>query len=117
MEQTRNNTIRQMESNNWHRILRVNVDSNQGMRKYMEDEYSVRTSSSKSCNTAFLGVFDGHGGKEAAIYARKHLYDNIRAQPEFFEEDPEKVRNAIREGFLQTHLEMARVVGKQICLY
>ena len=94
--------------------LRVCSDANQGMRKYMEDELSVCVQS-KSDNTAFLGVFDGHGGKEAAIYAKEHLYCNIKAQSGFYDTDPEKVRCAIREGFLQTHLEMARVVGKEIC--
>ena len=90
--------------------LRVCSDKDQGMRKYMEDELSICVNS-KSDGTTFLGVFDGHGGKEAAIYARDHLYCNIQAQPEFAESDPEKIRCAIREGFLQTHLEMTRVVG------
>ena len=96
--------------------LRVCSDKDQGMRKYMEDELSIDIDSpsivnSKSNGTTFLGVFDGHGGKEAAIYAREHLYSNIQSQPEFAETDPDKIRSAIREGFLQTHLEMTRVVG------
>lgn len=75
----------------------------------MEDELSICISS-KSNGTSFMGIFDGHGGKEAAIYAREHLYSNIQSQPEFAQSDPEKVKCAIREGFLQTHLEMTRVV-------
>ena len=97
--------------NNCAERLRVCSDANQGKRKYMEDELSVCIQS-KPDNTSFLGVFDGHGGKEAAVYAKEHLYANIKAQPEYLNSDPEKVRSAIREGFVQTHLEMSRVVGK-----
>jgi protein phosphatase 1G len=32
-------------------------------------------------NSAFLGVFDGHGGKEVAIYAGKHFVDVLRTVP------------------------------------
>ena len=60
--------------------LRVCSDATQGMRKYMEDEISVCMQpkpKSADADTAFLGVFDGHGGGEAANYAKQHLYTNI----------------------------------------
>ena len=58
------------------------------VRKNMEDELLVIVNS-KLDKTAFLGVFDGHGGKEAAIYAKEHLYSNIRAQADFSEIVPQ----------------------------
>lgn len=73
----------------------------------MEDEICI---TAKDDGTVFLGVFDGHGGKEAAIYAKQHLYDNILAQVGFAGSDPEKICSAIRGGFLQTHLDMSRVI-------
>lgn len=87
--------------------VRVSFHVDQGMREYMEDEILI---TSKTDGTAFFGVFDGHGGKEAAIYTKEHLYDNIKVQPEFAENDPEKIRHAIREGFLRTHNEMSDVI-------
>ncbi|XP_057295372.1 protein phosphatase 1D-like [Hydractinia symbiolongicarpus] len=85
-------------------ILRVCSETNQGMRRYMEDEVSVVIEEGK--RTAFLGVFDGHGGKEASIFARDNLYTNIKNQPGFYDTDAEKVKLAIRNGFVATHWQM-----------
>lgn len=89
--------------------LRVCSNKNQGMRKYMEDEVKI-VIEEEDKRTAFLGVFDGHGGKEASIFARDNLYANIKAQPDFSDSNPEKVKSAIREGFLKTHWDMFRIV-------
>ena len=62
---------------------------------------------------AFLAVFDGHGGGEAAYYARRHLWENIKAQKGFDSDDTEKVKAAIKEGFLTTHWDMWNEVGKR----
>ena len=53
--------------------LRVTGYSNQGGRKYMEDVFSVayeETENRKDLEYAFFGIFDGHGGREAAVFAR-----------------------------------------------
>jgi len=91
--------------------LRICHDKNMGMRKYMEDEISIMSGKNDQIPTTYLGVFDGHGGKEASIYARDHLFTNLKAQPGFFDTDP------IRQGFLKTHMDMFNIVGKFIrCL-
>ena len=82
------------------------------MRKYMEDEISIESGSTDQIPTTYLGVFDGHGGKEAAIYARDNLFDNLKAQPGFFDDEPEKVKEAIRQAFIKTHMDMFKIVGK-----
>ena len=88
--------------------LRICSDKNRGMRKYMEDEINIVTETEQVPIT-YLGVFDGHGGKEAAIYAREHLFQNIKTQPGFFDSDITKVKAAIREGFLKTHADMFNI--------
>ena len=53
--------------------LRVTGYCNQGGRKYMEDVFSVayqQTEDEKDLEYAFFGIFDGHGGREAAIFAK-----------------------------------------------
>ncbi len=56
--------------------LRVTGYCNQGGRKYMEDVFSVayqQTEDEKDLEYAFFGIFDGHGGREAAVFAKVGL--------------------------------------------
>ena len=95
--------------------LRASAYLHQGDRKYMEDEFVAayqRTADKKDIEYAFFGIFDGHGGKEAAHFAKDHLMDNIVSQRAFWSEQDADVLDAIREGFIQTHMAMWKVVGK-----
>ena len=78
----------------------VTAESDLGGRTSMEDYYSVQLSYPKSTEIpvlsrglshAFLGVFDGHGGKEAAMYVRDHLWETIVQQPYFFSDQRDTV--------------------------
>ncbi|XP_042477049.1 probable protein phosphatase 2C 49 [Macadamia integrifolia] len=93
-----------------------------GPRRFMEDEHiriddlSTQLGSLIRCPkpSAFYGVFDGHGGRDAAAYVRKHA---IR----FFFEDAdfpdlskdandvflEEVENCFRKAFLLADLALA----------
>ncbi|PSN41293.1 Protein phosphatase 1D [Blattella germanica] len=89
--------------------LRVTGHCSQGGRKYMEDMFSVayqQTEDEKDLEYAFFGIFDGHGGREAATFAKEHLMDCIVSQKGFWSDKDEDVLRAIRDGFLQTHLSM-----------
>ena len=89
--------------------LRVTGHCHQGGRKYMEDVFSVayqQTEDDKDIEYAFFGIFDGHGGREAAIYAKHHLLDNITGNRNFWLKDDDLVLKAIREGFLLTQQRM-----------
>ncbi|KAM4046711.1 protein phosphatase 1D [Anomaloglossus baeobatrachus] len=112
--------------------LRVSVSSDQGGRKYMEDVTQIlvepepgegelsweeeededpaertgaRAGRSGQC-VGFFAVFDGHGGREAAHFAREHLWGFIRRQKGFMSRDPEEVCAAIRKGFIACHHAM-----------
>ncbi|XP_077152345.1 protein phosphatase 1D [Ranitomeya variabilis] len=113
--------------------LRVSVSSDQGGRKYMEDvtqilvepepgegELSWEEEEDEDCAertgarasgrsgrcVGFFAVFDGHGGREAAHFARDHLWGFIRKQKGFMSRDPEEVCAAIRKGFVACHHAM-----------
>jgi len=78
----------------------------------MEDEISIVSGANDEIPTMYIGVYDGHGGNEASIYAKDHLFTNLKAQPGFFDTDPAKVKEAIHKGFLKTHMEMFQIAGK-----
>lgn len=60
---------------------------------------------------SYFGIFDGHGGKEASQFAKERLYWKIVEQEDFWSDDHSKVLNAIREGFIQCHMEMWNELG------
>ncbi|GCB63890.1 hypothetical protein scyTo_0007456, partial [Scyliorhinus torazame] len=107
--------------------LRISVYSDQGGRKYMEDVTQVVIESEAEPGeaeseeeeavaggsggeprpgVAFFAVFDGHGGREAAVFARDNLWKCIKKQRGFLSEDPEEFRGAIRKGFIACHYAM-----------
>lgn len=95
--------------------LRVTGHCNQGGRKYMEDMFCVAfqpTPDDKDLEYAFFGIFDGHGGGEAATFAKEHLMDIIVKQKNFWSDRDEDVLRAIRDGYMNTHYAMWRELGK-----
>lgn len=94
--------------------LRVTGHCHQGGRKYMEDAFVVayqQTEDKTDLEYAYFGIFDGHGGREAALYAKEHLLNAIVKQSGFWSNDDERVLRAIKRGFLTTHLGMWKEVG------
>lgn len=95
--------------------LRVTGHRNQGGRKYMEDMFSVAYQQSvdlKDLEYAFFGIFDGHGGPQAAAFAKEHLLDAIVCHRGFWSDNDEDVLRAIRDGYIATHYAMWRDVDK-----
>ncbi|KAJ0063997.1 hypothetical protein NL108_015725, partial [Boleophthalmus pectinirostris] len=62
--------------------------------------------SSPRRSVAFFAVFDGHGGREAAQFARDHLWNFIKKQRGFWSRSDREVCAAIRKGFIACHLAM-----------
>lgn len=80
----------------------------------MEDMFSVAyhmTEDRKDLEYAFFGIFDGHGGQEAAKFAKEHLLDNIVSQKDFWSDDDEAIMRSIRKGFMDTHEAMWHDLG------
>lgn len=95
--------------------LRVTGHCSRGGRKYMEDFFSVayqQSENEKDLEYAFIGIYDGHGGSEAAKFARKHLINLIVSQKLFWSNNDDDILRAIREGFIATHYAMWREQGK-----
>ena len=61
---------------------------------------------------AFFAIFDGHGGGDAADFARTHLWDKIKEQKGLYSGETSRVTKAIKDGFVATHLEMWKHLGK-----
>lgn len=76
----------------------------------MEDVTAVQFERAKDARKvveyAAFAIFDGHGGKEAALFARDNVLENIKKQKGFFSNDTETVKKAISNGFLITHQQM-----------
>lgn len=76
----------------------------QGVRPSMEDEVLIKENFRLSNSShlpgllSFYGVFDGHGGRQAAIYTRDHLF-NFLVQELEGGKGPEE---SLRAAFLQT---------------
>ncbi|KAJ8348649.1 hypothetical protein SKAU_G00272380 [Synaphobranchus kaupii] len=70
----------------------------------LDREQTTKTRSRRS--VAFFAVFDGHGGREAALFARDHLWEFIKKQRGFWSKDYEEVCAAIRKGFVACHHAM-----------
>ncbi|XP_037041078.1 uncharacterized protein LOC119077855 [Bradysia coprophila] len=95
--------------------LRVTGHCSRGGRKYMEDFFTVayqQSEDEKDLEYAFIGIYDGHGGAEAARFARKHLINLIVNQKLFWSENDDDILKAIREGYIATHYAMWREQDK-----
>ncbi|RMZ97318.1 phosphatase 1D, partial [Brachionus plicatilis] len=101
--------------------MRVTANSSQGHRKYMEDCYKIRFqrgspgqhdtlaangNADSDILFSYFAIFDGHGGKEASQHCKEKLYWKIIDQDDFWSDNDSQVLNAIRNGFLQCHLDM-----------
>lgn len=97
--------------------FRVFFDSHQGGRQYMEDVVSVMSDSEPRLadrGFASFAVYDGHGGLEAANFAKIHLVHQISRRAGFDSQKESDVVQAIKEAFISTHKMMTTVVGTNI---
>ena len=63
---------------------------------------------------AYIGVFDGHGGKEAAKCARERLWEVIQKQPMYQSSNLSRVMESVREAFVAMHKEMEPLRGEAV---
>lgn len=74
------------------------------------DKPSTATRSRRS--VAFFAVFDGHGGREAAQFAREYLWEFMKKQRGFWSDCDREVCSAIRKGFVACHHAMWKKLRK-----
>ncbi|KAI5069013.1 hypothetical protein GOP47_0015314 [Adiantum capillus-veneris] len=72
-----------------------------GKRSTMEDCYEARFAQVEDFTIGLFGVFDGHGGSQAAEYVRKNLFDNLIKHPKLITD----TKIAIVETYQQTDSE------------
>ncbi|XP_059660886.1 probable protein phosphatase 2C 25 [Cornus florida] len=87
-----------------------------GRREAMEDRYSAALDLQGDPKQAFFGVFDGHGGAKAAVFAAENLNKNILDELE--QRDEGEVEEAIKNGYLKTDTEFLKedVRGGSCCV-
>lgn len=59
---------------------------------------------------ALFGVFDGHGGREVAIYTEQHFTDYLKNNESY---KAEKFDVALKESFLKVDEELEKPSGKE----
>ena len=100
--------------------ISVNAEANSGGRPHMEDYVAVCMSPNDTLDIPdipelreqiYVGVFDGHGGNEAAKYARENLWQAIQTQPHFMSTDVESVRQSIAKAYQNLHNDMLNYRG------
>uniref|UniRef100_A0A2P2IKL0 protein-serine/threonine phosphatase n=1 Tax=Rhizophora mucronata TaxID=61149 RepID=A0A2P2IKL0_RHIMU len=74
-----------------------------GKREAMEDRFAADVDFQGNSKLAFFGIFDGHGGSEAAVFAANNLGKNI--SEEVVGRDEEEIENAVKSGYLTTDAE------------
>ncbi|RXM96265.1 Protein phosphatase 1D [Acipenser ruthenus] len=89
-----------------HKIVIENFESSQPTETVEDNATNSCSRSGRS--VGFFAVFDGHGGREAAQYARDHLWDLIKKQRGFWSADSGEVCAAISKGFVACHHAMWR---------
>ncbi|CAA2972425.1 probable phosphatase 2C 47 [Olea europaea subsp. europaea] len=91
--------------------LRSGSCSEKGPKPYMEDEYvcvdnlyeHLGAADSFPSPGAFYGVFDGHGGVDAASFTRKNILKFITEDSHF----PSGVKRAVRNAFIKVDHALA----------
>lgn len=94
--------------------LRVGVAAMQGWRPEMEDMHVCADITSFPHHT-LLAIFDGHGGRQSAEYAKHHIMRVLKSRVSWVEYtksadwavQPETLGKALAETFIQLDLEMS----------
>jgi serine/threonine protein phosphatase PrpC len=63
--------------------IKYAASSMQGWRTNMEDAHIADVSLEEDC--CIFGVFDGHGGKEVALFVKKHFIEELKKNQNFKE--------------------------------
>lgn len=76
----------------------ISADKNARFRRTMEDTHTFQDGFLGVPTSGYFGIYDGHGGKDAAEYVKEHLHVNLAKKLET-NEDKQK---AFVEAYLET---------------
>lgn len=88
--------------------------SSPGKRSSMEDFYETRIDGVDGEIVGLFGVFDGHGGIQAAEYVKKNLFSNLISHPKFISDTKSAISDAYNHTdseFLKTDRNQPRDAG------
>lgn len=88
--------------------LRYGATQMQGWRNTMEDAHITQLAADSA--TACFGVFDGHGGKEVAIFTARHFVPELLKNRNF---QAGQVEAALKENFLQIDVLLRAAEGSK----
>lgn len=98
------------------RGVKFALSSMQGWRASMEDAHTHLLPTRKDKRIGFFGVFDGHGGDQAAIFAAKFVLTFIENSDSFEKMkaggkslDPQKLARAMMEGFIDCDEDLKEI--------
>lgn len=82
------------------------AEQNARHRRRMEDAHSIQEDFMGDKEKVFIGVYDGHGGKEAAIYASQTLHTVLAEKIGQNQLSTEELLNVFKETYLETDSRM-----------
>jgi len=85
----------------------VASDQNWKHRRRMEDAHFVEDGFMKDPNKGFFAIYDGHGGKEAAVFCSKNLHLVLeeflsKEDQSTLYSEPQKVLDILKKTYLET---------------
>ncbi|CAG7865216.1 hypothetical protein BRARA_I03483 [Brassica rapa] len=94
------------QNSTWEPVFRSGSWSDKGPKRSMEDEFICVDDLKDhigSSTGAFYGVFDGHGGVDAALFTKKNLLKLLTEDKHF----PSNTKKATRSAFVKTDHALA----------
>ena len=82
----------------------------QGWRKRMEDAHLTDLDIGTKKDTQLFGVFDGHGGREVALFVGHHFTEELLKNPNFQKND---IKTALEENYLKMDEMMLEKEGRE----
>lgn len=96
-------------------VMSLSAYGIQGKRNHMEDFFDIgyqmkpleqRCEGQWPYEYFYFAIFDGHGGEDAAKFAKQNLLKSITSLKDFWSNNDDDVLRAIKKGFANCHLEM-----------
>ena len=107
----RDDAQQQQSPNDQHDDITAAANKNDNVTQQASESAKPPTTTKSDLDFVYVGIFDGHGGKEAAHFTRDNLLNNIISLQDFWSTDDNVILKAIKQGFIDTHYKMLKEVG------